>query len=88
MIKQESREVLASFYRARHYGFVVTIVALFVVLAMLLLGNALTPTVNSIASSLGGAPDRRGYHESNNLILGYVRGAPDRRDNSGLNPAR
>jgi hypothetical protein len=56
MISQESREVLASYYRARHYGFTVTIVALILVLAVLLLGVDLSPTVNLIASYLDGNP--------------------------------
>jgi len=40
-IRQESGEILASYYRARRYSFSVTVVALILVLAVMLLGNDL-----------------------------------------------
>jgi len=47
-IRQESREILASYHRERRYSFSVTVVALILVLAVMLLGNDLAVTSNII----------------------------------------
>ncbi|MGO8865643.1 MAG: hypothetical protein ACLQME_03995 [Alphaproteobacteria bacterium] len=44
VIRQDSREVLASYYRARRSSFSVTVVVLILVLAVMLLGMDLTMT--------------------------------------------